>query len=658
MPQRGHKHKIAFIGDLTLANSLDWCVAACIGVWLSLVLFQIGGSRPDTMVFSMGFLGVALLLQILCILADSERDPFTLNFWGLLFFPAIIYVALNLYLWSPYPWRGVEELLNMLQAVVIYWIAVQNFRTRSHVWFILMVLVGMASYAVLLCIMQFFHNPSWLPPILDPRTFSIYPIHLPEQYQGRATGFFGAPTSFAGFLLLVGFPLLVAGLSRRLPGIMRLFCVYAAGMMIGAIFLSMSRGAIMLALAGAVLAPFLARVKLKYVLFVWLGGGLALASVFFLMFAFNDEFRARIDTAIEIGGESSRPVMWAAAWKQFLDAPVLGNGVGAYDYLFEDYRPEGFNRTPSHAHNDYLETLADQGLIGFLLLWGPVGAIAFFTIREWYHQPSLVRLTSNDGQKSLGMPAPKFIIGVVGLGVLLFCGHMMLEFHLRTPGLAMVFFLLLGLLVKCIPGPRINIRQSTALRSGIMLVGLILALAIPLWAIPQYLALVYVEDGRRMMENFTRKMDELKGDEAYFAAMLDTLREGARRAPDNAEVWSDLSNAVAAQDFLHPGQSRQFGEEAEPFARQSIQITTKQPLAWIHLGNALSLQGRMVEAGEVYRKATEIAPNRADVWYYYAEHLMLLKSTRPQALEAVERALELQPGNERAIKLRRKILIP
>jgi len=660
MSERYSKHhKIAVFGDLTMANCLDWCVTLCVAGWLSLVLFQLAGTRPDTMVISVGFLGLALMFHTLCLLADSPREPFKLNPMGFLFFPMLVYVALNLYLWSDFAWRGKEELFMLVQAVAIYWLAVQNFRTRNHVYFLLLTVGMLASLAVLLGIMQFFHKPSWLPPMFDPLVGEFYKIYMSEQYQGRASGFFGAPTTFAGFMLMVGFPMLVAGLCRRLSGMVRLFCIYLGLMMIGAVFLSMSRGALMLALVGLFLLPLVARASYKVVIFSWLVGALLLGGTFFVIFSLNDEFRERIDTSIEIGGEASRPIMWRAALTQFLDAPVLGNGVGAYDYLFEAQRPEGFNLQPEHAHNDYLETLADQGIVGFLLLWAPIGLIAFLALHEWFSQPDIVRVSgAADRGSAMRMPMSKFLIGVMGLGIVLFCGHLTLEFHLRTPGMLMLFFLVLGFLVKCIPMDRIELTRDIRLRSIMLGGGFALALLLPIWMGPQYAAMIHDQNGQRMLGFYHRNLDKYKGDQVYIEEMLGALRKAVSSDPGNADTWSALSRAVMVQDHIYPGRGREFGQEAEPFARRSLLINNQLPHAWINLGNALTLQGRMVEAGEVYQRATEIAPNRADVWFYYAAHLNLLKSTRDQALVAVERSLELQPGREDAQTLRRKILVP
>lgn len=70
------------------------------------------------------------------------------------------------------------------------------------------------------------------------------------------------------------------------------------------------------------------------------------------------------------------------AWYLFLQSPVLGNGVGAYDdrpydleeivpYLTYNAQPKKAH-TNSHAHHSYLHFLAEQGVVGltlFLTFW-------------------------------------------------------------------------------------------------------------------------------------------------------------------------------------------------------------------------------------------------------------------------------------------------
>lgn len=58
-------------------------------------------------------------------------------------------------------------------------------------------------------------------------------------------------------------------------------------------------------------------------------------------------------------GASGRLEAWKSTWKLFLDHPFIGVGFRAHEFLL---------RVDSSAHNGYLATLAELGLIGFLAI--------------------------------------------------------------------------------------------------------------------------------------------------------------------------------------------------------------------------------------------------------------------------------------------------
>ncbi len=67
---------------------------------------------------------------------------------------------------------------------------------------------------------------------------------------------------------------------------------------------------------------------------------------------------------------SARLQMWGPAAQMWRDHFWCGVGPGHYDYRFREYRPEGFQQRPEHAHNDYLELLADWGTAGGVIVFG------------------------------------------------------------------------------------------------------------------------------------------------------------------------------------------------------------------------------------------------------------------------------------------------
>src|SRR5262249_50829848 len=68
----------------------------------------------------------------------------------------------------------------------------------------------------------------------------------------------------------------------------------------------------------------------------------------------------------------SRLAIWGAATVIFLQHPILGAGVGTFRYRFHPYVP-GI-KDDLDAHNLYLHTLAETGIVGFLVffatMWG------------------------------------------------------------------------------------------------------------------------------------------------------------------------------------------------------------------------------------------------------------------------------------------------
>ena len=56
---------------------------------------------------------------------------------------------------------------------------------------------------------------------------------------------------------------------------------------------------------------------------------------------------------------------WQTAGNMFLANPVLGVGIGNFNARFADYYVRGWPHSQGHAHNYYLQTLAETGLVGF-----------------------------------------------------------------------------------------------------------------------------------------------------------------------------------------------------------------------------------------------------------------------------------------------------
>jgi len=242
---------------------------------------------------------------------------------------------------------------------------------------------------------------------------------------------------FAGFAELV-IPIalvpLVLGKVRR----ERRFAVVVFALLpIVALFLAASRGGIVsFAAEIAVLALLLAlrRAGGRHVL----AGGVVLLLAFMLVSWLGvRQILERFSSmqSLEVTG-GKRASMRHDSWHIFRDHPWTGTGLGTLPIVFPAYESLYDAKFVNHAHNDYLEMLADTGLIGALCCASFLGLL-FFT--------SLKQLLVSD--KSFA--AALHLSGLVAC-----CGflvHSLVDFNLHMPGNALLFFLMAHLASAPIP---------------------------------------------------------------------------------------------------------------------------------------------------------------------------------------------------------------
>ena len=131
------------------------------------------------------------------------------------------------------------------------------------------------------------------------------------------------------------------------------------------------------------------------------------------------------------GFESNRADIRSSTYAMISDFAVFGSGAGTFQWVFPSYKTEelglGFYE---HAHNDYLELLAEQGIIGFLL-----GVV---TIATALAKQASVYTRSRD-------PTVRGTLFATLMGTTALLIHGTVDFNLQIPANAVYFFVLLGL---------------------------------------------------------------------------------------------------------------------------------------------------------------------------------------------------------------------
>ena len=167
----------------------------------------------------------------------------------------------------------------------------------------------------------------------------------------------------------------------------------------------------------------------------WIAGAAAVALIIIpIAFAGGDAGSSRTPQFGETSGRfvstgSNRYEYWKVALKAAADHPVAGVGTGGFGP--EWIRERTITDVVRDAHSLYLETLAELGIVGLLLLAGTLGAI-FAAARAAYR---------DDPALSAGPAA----------GLVAFALHAGIDWDWELPALALVAVTLAGLLLSRVP---------------------------------------------------------------------------------------------------------------------------------------------------------------------------------------------------------------
>jgi len=601
-----------------LGKWADLGLALLLALLLGVTCLCLGGLRSETRLFTQTGLAVLVVLHLLRVAflpgAAPLRGPGPAGWLTGAFLLLGFLHVLGL---SPVPWLAFGEWLDWCQLAAVAWIV--GCRTPPG-WPRLILAAGLAT-AALACVglglYQVLSDPSWLP--LGRQQVSTF--------LGRASGGLGAPNSLAGLLLLLLPASLHLALRRDHAPWLRVLGAYLGLCLLAGLVLTQSRGAWLA----------LALVLLAWPLFVWRGAGLRRLSGACLVFCLlvlgaaalyqhSERTRGRLDSLAADGGERSRPVLWGAALLEFRAHPLLGGGAGAFPCAFEASRPESLQADPVRPHNEFLDTLSSLGLAGFLL--GGAALLAF----AW---PGLFG-TAQGGRVFPGL----------GLGLLAFCLHLFLEFHLRVPALAMAFALCLGL------DRAEGLGRDGSAPSGratALLLAAAFAAGFLLLVLPRLRAEALRQPAR---EAFNRLAAQTATATAELAECEAPLRQALSLWPGHAQAHADLAAVLAAR--WTPG-SPALAREAEAQARGALALSTAPWEFWARLGVALDLQGRWAEAGPCYAEALARAPARTETRYFLAWHFSLNPTTFENASGLVEACLRLDPFHPQAQALRKQL---
>jgi O-antigen ligase len=559
-------------------------------------------------------------------LADPER-PARAHPAGWLFIPFLAFGAANLAWVTPVRWLGWFDWLNWAQAVAMFWIVLNGVDAPGCRRFLCGFLVALGIAAAILAGYQHFVKPDWL---MLGRTQA-------EQFAGRSSGPFGIPNSLGVFMALLIPPVGWLVLAPGRPRGQRALAAVALVFLSAGFVLAVSRGAWLALGAAFALKPLLfpGRSLGRRIAAAAAAATAATAAVAVLYLSFP-LMHARVDQLVKDAGERTRPILWRAAWRIFEAHPVLGAGAGSFDVLFEPYRPEGYRDQPYYAHGDYVNTLADYGGAGFLLLFGAAAVVAWRCARA------------------------RGLAGAAFTGLLAFALHLLVDFDLKIPALAMIVATVAALVAgeawPAAAGSSAGgeARRGAARAASFCAAAASLALTLT-WILPKYRAEETRRDARGKIDAIAAKGADVSGERGVVAESRSGLAAAVALDPSNAQAWSDRAYADSLWALVDPKQTAELGAQVEREAAKAVQLCPVVAEFWIRRGTGLDMQRRWIEGGSCFIRALQLAPCRADVWYYQAYHLSLVPNEAGPAIAAANFCLRLDPTFLLAQTLRQRL---
>lgn len=596
----------------------EWARVALLAANLAWTTLSLGGFLPGSR--------VPMALLTAALVAAHFLDPdcgWRAHPAGWLVAPFVVYGAANVLWVSPTRWLGWIDWFNWAQLGIVFWIVLNGVtsgrcRRALAVWVAGLGLLGAAQACY-----QHAVDPGWL--MLGRRQAA--------QFIGRSSGPFGIPNSLGALMALLIPPAAALALGRGRRAWVRAAGTAALALFGAGFVLAISRGA-WLALATAfAIRPFLAPGWSTRRRLLTAGSAVvASATLAALCYFALPLMRERMGQLVRDVGERSRPVMWRAAWRIFEAHPLLGSGAGSYDASFEAYRPEGNLDQPTYAHCDYLNTLSDYGAVGFILALVP----GLVLMRRWLRARGLA--------------------GAAATGLLAFSLHLLVDFDLKIPALAMTAATVGALVTaEAWPGPDGARRPSTLTR--VLLAGAAAAVCVATleWVVPKFRA----EEARRRAREAIDGMAQSGADVSRRGEAMAQIRARLARAvaldPGNAQAWSDSAYADSLWALVRPAEAQALGAKAVREAGRAVVLCPIVAEYWIRQGVGFDMERRWMEGGDCFSKALQLAPNRPDCWYYQAYHLSADPAESAVALASVDYALRLDPEYLLAQSLRQRL---
>ena len=511
------------------------------------------------------------------------------------------------------------ELIRVGLYAFVFLAVISNLYDQDAAETITYTLTVVAVAASMYAVFQFCHH-----------SYQVWGISNP--YIGRGSGTYINPDHFAGFLELV-LPLTAAFLlAGRIGVLTRVLLGYAVLAILAGLTVTFSRGGWIAAGAGLLLLlGFLLlhrnhRLRALLALLVLLGGGGYFAThVLSNTVTYMRRVAKPDDAGPKVLDTQSRLDMWSATIRIWQDYPLWGVGPGHFDYRFREYRPERFQLRPEHAHNDYLELLADWGVAGGLIVLGGVGIFIFGLGSTWPH----IRREESDFGTAMSSRYAFYLGAVCGLFAL--AVHSLVDFNLHIPANALAGVVVLAVLAGNLRFATkrywVRIRRPQQWILTLILGGGVIYLGTQIW--------------QRTGE--LRWIAQARALPSFSEEQTAAWQQALAWEPKNYNNAYNLGECYRIQSQDGGDNYRELAQKALAVYALGIRLNPHDAYCRLRSGMCLDLLGRHAEAEPYYLEAETRDPNGNYVVGYIGWHYLQI-ADYPAARQWFLRAYKLSSG--------------
>jgi tetratricopeptide (TPR) repeat protein len=393
----------------------------------------------------------------------------------------------------------------------------------------------------------------------------------------------------------------------RFSGLLRILTGYAALAGMAGVVISGSRGGYLSLTVGILVVlllsmnvwkrlntrPVLVGVLVAVSILLFLGAG--------LFAAFHSSLVGTRVAQINDPG-NMRLLLWRAAMDQFHLSPLWGTGGFSYLHYGRLFRDPSVQNDPIHVHNDYLQLLADYGVVGatlfviMLLLHVRSGFASFqFLVARTtaWNSPLGDRLALNIGCQA---------------ALAAYMVHSVVDFNMQLPLNALMMASIFAVLVN--PG---SPREEVFKHAPLDWIRIVMRWSIPvlgicflIYELPMIRGELYAERSRVALRD------------GHAKESLELALAGLSKATDNPELYYDAGEAaleLSMQAATKSNQVKLSSGAAHAFTLGLKLFPTDSRLA-IKLAQALASSGDYSAANQTLNRAEQLDPSSSFVAAY------------------------------------------